>query len=217
MCIDAMLTAEQLVAAKICRAAEVEVWHAELLRVAAQYEIDESPTRMAMWLAQLAYESAGCTQLEENLRYSPARLLEVFPKYFQANDVARFGFNPQAIGARVYANRFGNGDEASGDGYRYRGRGLFQLTFKDNYAAFGAALGQSALIVGNPDLIATPQYAAESAGWFWYTRNCNVLADAYDYIGVTNKINGGLHGLKQRETLYALARATFGKTTPPAA
>jgi putative chitinase len=111
--------------------------------------------------------------------------------------------NPQKIANKVYANRMGNGDEESGEGFAYRGRGLIQLTGKSNYEACGEAIGVD--LVSNPDLVATPEYAALSAGWFWDKNHLNKFADANDMEGLTKKINGGTHGIEDRVARTQLA------------
>ena len=125
----------------------------------------------------------------------------VFGKYFtddsQANAYAR---QPEKIANKVYANRMGNGDEKSGDGFKYRGRGLVQCTGKDTYAAFGNAVGVDT--VDNPEALEAPDAAALSAGWFWSTHHLNSLADAKDVVGMTRRINGGTNGLDDRELRY---------------
>jgi len=199
----------KLAEAGVCNVLGLPVWGNELARVAAQYQIDDNPTRLNMWLAQISYESAHCNHTEENLNYSAERLLAVFPHYFSESEARLYAHNPRAIGSRVYANRMGNGDEASGEGYTYRGRGLIMLTGKTMYAAFGDAIGMRTQILATPDLIATPQYAAESAGWYWQAHGCNELADTNDFVAVTRKINGGLNGLAGRESLYAVVQSVF--------
>lgn len=123
--------------------------------------------------------------------------MKLWPKRFPTRDVAEpYARNPRKIANKVYANRMGNRDEASGDGYRFRGRGCIQLTGHANYFHAGKALGID--FVMEPDLVATPKYAAMTAGWFWSTHKCNVLADAKDWTGLTRKINGGAIGLADR-------------------
>ena len=156
-----------------------------------------SPERQACFLGQCAHESGGFTALSENLNYSAASLCRVWPKRFPTmNDGQNYEKNPQKIANKVYASRMGNGDEESGEGYAYRGRGLIQLTGKSNYQACGEALGVD--LVENPDLVATPQYAALSAGWFWNKNKLNAYADKNDMEGLTKKINGGTHGIEDR-------------------
>ena len=156
-----------------------------------------TPERQACFLGQCAHESGGFTALSENLNYSAASLCRVWPKRFPTmNDGQNYEKNPQKIANKVYASRMGNGDEESGEGYAYRGRGLIQLTGKSNYEACGEALGVD--LVENPDLVATPQYAALSAGWFWNKNKLNAYADKNDMEGLTKKINGGTHGIEDR-------------------
>ena len=156
-----------------------------------------TPERQACFLGQCAHESGGFTALSENLNYSAASLCRVWPKRFPTlGDGQNCERNPQKIANKVYASRMGNGDEESGEGYAYRGRGLIQLTGKSNYQACGEALGVD--LVENPDLVATPQYAALSAGWFWNKNKLNAYADKGDMEGLTKKINGGTHGIEDR-------------------
>lgn len=166
-------------------------------QVLPSYGID-TPLRQAHFLAQVAHESGGFKYAVENLNYSANALYAVFRKYFPSLAVADgYARQPEKIANKVYANRLGNGDEASGDGYKYRGRGLIQLTGKDNYTSFGAKAQIDA--VGNPDIVATPEYSLASACWFWQSRNLNKYADADDVVMVTKRINGGTNGLENRE------------------
>lgn len=134
-----------------------------------------TPARLAAFLAQALHESAQCRRLRENLNYSAEALLKTFPRHFDANLADECARQPKRIANRVYANRLGNGDEASGDGWRYRGGGLFGLTFKDNYRACSLALNRN--LVGNPEWIETPEGACLSAAWYWATHGFNTLAD----------------------------------------
>jgi putative chitinase len=158
-----------------------------------------SALRLAHFLAQCAHESAGFTVTEENLHYSAASLQKVFPHHFPGDLAAQYANHPQQIAARIYANRMGNGDEASGDGYTYRGRGYIQLTGKDNYQNFNGNLDTD--ILRNPDLVAS-HYALLSAAWFWHTKNLNTVADggANDNVvtKISKEINGGEMGLTER-------------------
>lgn len=163
-----------------------------------------TPERQACFLGQCAHESGGFTALSENLNYSAASLCRVWPKRFPTvTDGQNYERNPQKIANKVYANRMGNGDEESGEGFAYRGRGLIQLTGKSNYEACGEAIGVD--LVSNPDLVATPEYAALSAGWFWDKNNLNKFADENDMTGLTKKINGGTHGIEDRVARTQLA------------
>ena len=171
----------------------------QILDVILLYKID-TPLRLAHFLAQCHHESNGFRVVEENLNYRAAGLLRVFPKYFDLQTAEEYAHNKVAIASRVYANRMGNGDEASQDGWLYRGRGYIQLTGKDNYAAFNDQLPED--IIKNPDLVAT-QYPMLSAAWFWDHNKINAVIDndasVYD---VTRKVNGGLNGIEDRMQLF---------------
>jgi putative chitinase len=172
-----------------------------------RYGID-SPARVAMFLAQIAHESQDFTRVSENLNYSAQGLANTWPGRYAAvgsrtpNALAmRLQRNPEAIANNVYSNRMGNGDEASGDGWRYRGKGLKQLTGKHNHRACGEAIGVD--LIKRPELLLGPEYAVESACWFWEANNLGPLADRGDLGAVTRKINGGLIGLDDRR-IYLL-------------
>lgn len=171
---------------------------AQIPDCAAKFGID-SPLRLAHFLAQCAHESAEFKALEENLNYSADGLKKVFSKYFPGDLANGYARQPEKIASRVYANRMGNGDEASKEGYKYRGRGYIQLTGKDNYSAFAKAIGDD--VVTNPDWVKT-KYPLLSAAWFWNTRALNELADqgASDDVvtKITKKVNGGTLGLDDR-------------------
>lgn len=164
-----------------------------------------TPLREAMFLAQIAHESSELRQLKENLNYSADGLKKVFGKYFKANELDSFARQQDKIANRVYANRYGNGNEASGDGWRYRGRGLIQLTFKDNYSDCAKTLHVD--LIASPAMLEMAEFAAQSAAWFWRQKQLNDLADAGDIEGVTQKINGGLAGLDARKVYYEHAKA----------
>jgi putative chitinase len=152
----------------------------------------------AMFIGQCSHECGNFRILEENLNYRAATLMKLWPKRFPTQEIANaYEKNPKKIANNVYSNRMGNRDESSGDGYRFRGRGCIQLTGHANYFHCGKALGVD--FVMEPDLVATPKYAALSAGWFWSTHNCNAPADALDFVKVTKIINGGTIGLADRE------------------
>ena len=171
-------------------------WLAPLEEVFAKYGMN-TPERQAAFIGQCMHESGKFKTLQENLNYSADRLHVVWPSRFLTLESAKpYDRNPEKIANKVYSNRMGNGTEASGDGYKYRGRGLIQLTGKDNY--INAAKALEADLVNNPDLVSEPKYAALTAGWFWNKRNLNVEADAKDYTGMTKKINGGVLGLAER-------------------
>ena len=160
--------------------------------------------RVAHFLAQTAHESAGYTVLTENLNYSAQGLRATFPKYFDGAAAIEYQRLPERIANRVYAGRMGNGPETSGDGWRFRGRGLIQLTGRDNYRDAGADLGLR--LLEHPDDAARPDVAPLIAGWFWSTRQLNKLADVDDIEGITRRINGGLNGLDDRKRWLVLAR-----------
>lgn len=163
----------------------------------------DTPLRVAHFLAQVLHESGKLTCVEENLNYSAEALLRVFPSYFTPAQASEYARKPPLIGSRVYANRMGNGDEASGDGYRYRGRGLIQLTGKNNYRAFSQRIGAD--VVAHPELVADT-YALHSALYYWTENHINALADLDDVRAVTRRVNGGLNGLSDRMALLDQAK-----------
>ena len=162
-----------------------------------------TPKRAAAFLAQAAHESNEFTRLQENLSYStPERLMEVFKGRFSGlADAAQYLRQPEKLANRVYANRLGNGDTASGDGWKYRGRGLFQLTGRANYMAAGDGLGTD--YKANPDLVAEPPDAAFTAAWYWAVGNLNAMADVGQIDVITRRINGpAMLGADERRALY---------------
>jgi putative chitinase len=163
-----------------------------------------TPLRQAAFIGQAGHECGNFRIMEENLNYRAETLMRVWPKRFPTLDFAKqYERNPKKIANMVYANRMGNRDEASGDGYRFRGRGAFQTTGHSGYYHAGQALGED--FVMNPDLVATPTYAALTAGFFWDTHKLNQYADSRDYKTMTKKINGGYIGLADREKHIANA------------
>lgn len=187
---------------------QARVFAEPLERAFDRFGID-TPIRRAAFVAQAVHESRGFASLEEDLYYRrPERLLAMWPRRFQGyGDAARFLRNPRALANRVYGGRFGNGDEASGDGWRYRGRGLFQLTFKDNYRAAGAALGRP--YVEQPELVALPEDAALTACHYWSTRNMNLLADSAQIDEITRRINPAMAGADDRRSNFDEALRAF--------
>lgn len=156
-----------------------------------------SVSRLSCFLAQVAHESGGFNAVKENLNYSAQGLVNTFKKYFPTiEDAQPYERNPEAIANRVYASRMGNGDEASGDGFKYRGRGLIQLTGHDNYTLFATDMGMT--IDEAIEYLETYEGAAMSAAWFWWKNNLNVLADQEDMKTLTKRINGGTIGLEDR-------------------
>jgi putative chitinase len=206
-------TIEQLQAAKVKDPAK---WLDAVGATCVEFKID-TPQRVAAFLAQTSHESGGYTMLSENLNYKAATLAACWPNRFAvlgadkkpirengklvptavANSIAG---KPELIANLVYSGRMGNGPAESGEGWLYRGRGLKQLTGKFNYEKCGAELGID--LVGNPDLLLEPLYAARSAGWFWKANNLSAFADVGDIKGMTKKINGGYIGLEARQALY---------------
>jgi putative chitinase len=202
-----MLSADILRAAlPAARPTDIARFATPLADACAEWGIDR-PLRLASFLAQIAHESGQLRLLAENLNYSAEALLRVFPRHFDAGQAAAYARQPQRIGSRVYANRMGNGDEAGGDGWRYRGRGLIQITGHDNYVACGTALGLD--LIAQPELLEQPAPAARSAAWFWHRHDLNGLADARDIETITRRINGGLTGLEDRKAHYARACAAL--------
>jgi putative chitinase len=163
----------------------------------------------AMFIGQCSHECGNFRLLEENLNYRAETLMKLWPKRFPSLEFAKqYEKNPKKIANSVYANRMGNRDEASGDGYRFRGRGALQCTGHSTYFHAGKALGVD--FVMQPDLIATPKYAALTAGWFWETHKLNPPSDALDYQKVTRIINGGTIGLDDRIKHVQQALAVLG-------
>ena len=153
--------------------------------------------QQAMFIGQCSHECGNFRLLEENLNYKAATLMKLWPKRFPTLEKANeYSGNPKKIANSVYSSRMGNRDENSGDGFRFRGRGIIQLTGHSSYFHCGKALGVD--FVANPDLVSSPKYAALSGGWFWSTHNLNSPADALDYVKVTKIINGGQIGLDDR-------------------
>jgi putative chitinase len=153
--------------------------------------------QQAAFLGQCGHECGNFKVFEENLNYRAETLMKLWPKRFPTLEFAKqYEKNPKKIANSVYASRMGNRDEASGDGYRFRGRGAIQLTGHSGYYHAGQACGVD--FVMEPDLVATPKYALMTAGWFWSTHGCNPLAENADWVGLTKKINGGTIGLDDR-------------------
>jgi len=170
-------------------------WLEPLNNTFEKYQIN-NPKRQACFIGQTMHESGGYRHLVENLNYSATALMRTWPSRFPDMDIAeRYERNPEKIANKVYGGRMGNTEE--GDGAKYIGRGLIQLTGKENYKNCSDAIGVD--LLNNPDLLAEPQYAALSAGWFWNKRNLNASSDLMDIVGMTKKINGGVIGLEDRK------------------
>lgn len=156
--------------------------------------------RVSCFISQCGHESVGFTVFSENLNYSETGLLKVFKKYFNAEQAKEYARKPEKIANRVYANRMGNGPEESGDGWRFRGRGLIQLTGKNNYSNFAKFCNQS--INETVTFCETNVGIVNSAVWFWLANGLNSFADDKNILGLTKKINGGTIGLEERKSLY---------------
>jgi len=181
----------------------LEVYAEPIHDVAAYYDMYDNPRRLAGFLAQIAHESGGFNFVKENLNYGAKGLMTTFKKYFPSEELAKqYERQPEKIANRVYANRMANGDELSGDGYRFCGRGLIQLTGRANYTKFAEDLGIS--IEETVQYLETPAGAVSSAGWFWDNNNLNQYCDADDFVTLTKRINGGTIGLADREHHYHL-------------
>jgi putative chitinase len=189
----------------------LEGWTEALNKILPDYDIN-TPERVSAFIAQCAHESGNFTALHENLNYRAVTLRKIFPKYFPNDQLAeQYASQPnkaELIANRVYARRMGNGDEASGDGYRYCGRGLIQLTGKENYSWFAASLEMPVEEV--PAYLQTFEGAVQSACWFWETNNLNQWADKGDILTLTKRINGGTIGLDDRIKHYNHALHVFG-------
>ena len=189
----------------------VEHWHKALAQLFPDYNINTSQ-RIAAFVAQCAHESGGFMVLKENLNYRAASLRKLFPKYFPTDELAQeYASKPnkqEAIANRIYANRMGNGPEESGDGFRFCGRGLIQLTGRENYRWFAASLNITPEEA--TEYLATFEGAAQSACWFWETNNLNQWADKGDIVTLTKRINGGTIGLDDRIKHYEHALHVLG-------
>ena len=218
------LTVEQLMKATGASRLNAEIFLPFLQGTCKAYDIT-SPKRIAAFLSQIGHESAGLSRLEENLNYSATGLANTWPTRFAKRDMSGaylkdakgnnvptdraklFHRKPELIANAVYSSRMGNGGEESGEGWLYRGRGLKQLTGKNNYTACGRAIGED--FVTEPDKLLLPVNAALSAGWFWGVNKLNALADDENVEEMTRRINGGTIGLKQRVALYQQALPVF--------
>ena len=189
----------------------IDYWYDALSQLLPDYEIN-TPQRIAAFIAQCSHESGGFTALKENLNYRTPTLRKLFGKYFPTDELAnQYTSKPnkqEAIANRIYANRMGNGPEESGDGYRYCGRGLIQLTGKENYSWFAASIGVS--VEEASQYLETFEGAAQSACWFWESNNLNRFADSGDIKGLTKAINGGYIGLEDRIKHYEHALHVLG-------
>ena len=189
----------------------IDHWHNALAQLLPDYDINTAQ-RIAAFIAQCSHESGGFTTLKENLNYKAATLRKIFPKYFptdmMAAEYAAMPNKQEAIANLVYANRMGNGPPESGDGYKYCGRGLIQLTGKSNYIAFADSLEISPEEAS--EYLSTFEGAAQSACWFWESNKLNQWADKGDIVTLTKRINGGTIGLEDRIKHYEHALHVLG-------
>ena len=197
------------------RAPQIAAWLPPINEAIERFSIS-SPPRAAAFLAQVAHESGELTRLVESLSYTAPRLMKVWPKRFPTLEKAtEYERNDQKLANYVYAKRMGNGDEITGDGWRYRGRGLIQLTGRGNYAKAGQGIGLA--LDQSPELLEQPRGAALSAAWFWASRGLNELADDQnddddieDFVMITVTINGGKAGLAERMRYWEKAKEVLG-------
>lgn len=213
-----MITLEQF-SAMIPKNKDPKSWYDAAIPMFKKYDIN-TPLRIAGFMSQCAHESADFTLLEENLNYSDKALTSVFGRYFGPGkrDAKEYARNPEKIANYVYQDEFRSkqgamGNVNNGDGWRFRGRGIKQLTGRNNYTAFGKTVGMSAEEAA--EYVATPKGAFESACWFWATNKLEKWADADDNVGLTKKINGGTIGLEDRNRRYEAAKAILGGKSIP--
>lgn len=212
-----MTTITQQIITAACGAlpARAAQWVVPLQAACDRFAIN-TPLRVAAFLSQCGVESGALTAVAEDLDYSAAALLSVFPNEFpDAALAAQYARQPEKIANRAYANRGGNGDEASGDGWRYRGRALLEISQKDNYVL--CAIGVDLDLVNHPELLEQPEHSAMAAAWYWSSRKLNVLADAGNFLGLSRAINlgsatarGTPQGYAQRLALYGDAKRALG-------
>jgi putative chitinase len=181
-------------------------WLGPLEEVFAKYDIS-TPQRQACFIGQCSHESGNFKTLQENLNYSAEGLMKTWPSRFPTKEVAdQYARQPAKIAGKVYNGRLGNSSEEEAS--KFLGRGLIQLTGKENYEHCGSSLGVD--LLSNPDWLLNPKYATLSAGWFWNKKGLNSLADASDLETMTKRINGGLHGLDDRKAKIAKALSVLG-------
>ncbi|MDR4127000.1 glycoside hydrolase family 19 protein [Yanghanlia caeni] len=196
------LTAQQVAEATGATLVRSALWLPHLTAAMRKYNITE-PLHVAAFLAQIGVESGALSRLTENLNYSAPRLRQVWPSRFKSDAVAqRYANNPRDLANYVYGSRMGN-QPGSDDGWNYRGRGLKQLTGRDNYTEYQRASGVP--VLANPDYLVRYDYAADSAAWFWHSRGCGGFVDRGDWQGLTKRINGGLNGHSERMARTQLA------------
>ena len=193
--------------------ADAAAWADAAMEILPKYEIN-TPNRIAGFFAQCGHESMNFTVLSENLNYRAETLEKLFSKYFSkaGRNAADYAKQPEKIANVIYASRMGNGDTASGDGYKFRGRGVVQLTGRDNYTAFGKSVGMTPEQV--IDYVQTKKGALESACWYWASRKINIACDEGDLVKMTKLVNGGTIGLEDRRKHYEAALAVLGGAVP---
>ncbi len=204
------MTPETLDACVGCGPDRASLWAPALTAAMDRFGIDTNK-RIAAFLAQVAHESDGFRVIVENLNYSAAALHATWPEHFSLTDAEAYAHQPMKIANRAYANRMGNGDEASGDGWFFRGRGPIQTTGRDDYRDFGSAVGFDA--VGNPSILLQPSFGSLAAGWEWNRSNLNFYADEGTeeaFIKITKAINGGILGEPDRWARYQKALTALG-------
>jgi len=203
---DFILTKEQL-GSIIGRNPYLDHWYDALAQALPDYDIN-TPRRVAAFLAQCAHESGNFTAIQENLNYKAESLCRVWPRYFNPSNANEYAHHPEKIANRAYGGRMGNGPEESGDGWRFCGRGLIQLTGRSNYQAFADSIETD---IGDlPAYLATFEGCVQSACWFWEANNLNQCADKGDILTMTKKINGGTLGLDDRTKHYNHALQVLG-------
>jgi putative chitinase len=177
------------------------VWYGELSEALLSHGM-VSKLEVAAFISQVSIESGYFSRLSEDLNYSASGLLSVFPTHFNSEQASNYAHKPELIANRVYANRYGNGSEASGDGYKYSGKGLIQVTFRDNYESYSQWAYKNQSVVDNPELLTQAKDALLSAIWFWTSHKLGVLAAKADMVSITKVINGGTNDLQSRVDLY---------------
>lgn len=198
-----MIDVKLIIAGTGCAPAAAQTWQAALSAACAKFLIN-TPQRIAAFLSQVGVESAALTALVENLNYSAPGLLATFPSHFDAAEAAQYARQPEKIANRVYAGRMGNGDETSGDGWLFRGRGLIQITGREGYASCAKSIGLD--LVSHPEVLEQPVNAALSAAWYFAAHGCLTFADSGDVRSITRLTNGGLTGYPQRLALFGAAQ-----------
>jgi len=185
----------------------IDHWHEAFCQILPDYDIN-TKQRVAAFIAQCAHESGGFKFIKENLNYKAASLCKVWPRYFNEGNANQYANQPEKIANRAYANRMGNGPEESGDGWKFCGRGLIQLTGKDNYSRYADSTGQS--LDEASEHLTTFEGCVQSAAWFWEANNLNQYADSGDILTMTKRINGGTLGLEDRQAHYQHALQVLG-------